>query len=188
MAGSDAPDGWIYEPDILTQAEEAAIVERMIHLPFREVVFRGFTAKRRVVQLGWVYDFESRGLSPAPPPEPWLDPIRRHAGRLADTDPDAFEEILLTEYQPGAQIGWHRDAPAFGAKVVGVSLLAAARMRFRRRAGETWETWAQVLEPRSAYVIGGEARSSWYHSIPPTGALRYSITFRTLRRRPSHAS
>jgi DNA oxidative demethylase len=178
------PEGWIYEPDVITDAEEAEIVARVAALPFREVVFRGFTARRRVVQLGWVYDFESRGLTPAPAPEPWLEPLRGHAGRLAATDPAAFEEILLTEYQPGAQIGWHRDAPAFGAKVVGVSLLGTCRMRFRRRSGENWETWAQVLEPRSAYVIGGEARSTWYHSIPATTELRYSITFRTLRRRP----
>ena len=31
----------------------------------------------------------------------------------------------------------------------------------------------------------GEARSSWQHDIPPTKSLRYSITFRTLRRRDS---
>ena len=184
MAEKTPPDGWVYEPDVLSEAEEAEIVKRLGALPFKEVVFRGFTAKRRVVQMGWVYDFESRGLTPAMPPEPWLDPLREHAGRLADTDPAAFEEILVTEYQPGAQIGWHRDAPAFGAKVVGVSLLGTCRMRFRRRAGEKWETWAQVLEPRSAYVIGGEARSTWYHSIPAGTELRYSITFRTLKRRP----
>ncbi len=184
MVEKTPPEGWVYEPEILTEAEEAAVVERVAALPFREVVFRGFTAKRRVVQLGWVYDFESRGLTPTTPPEPWLDPLRVHAGRLADTDPAAFEEILLTEYQPGAQIGWHRDAPPFGAKVVGVSLLGTCRMRFRRPIGDTWETWAQVLEPRSAYVIGGEARTTWYHSIPATTELRYSITFRTLKRRP----
>jgi alkylated DNA repair dioxygenase AlkB len=36
------------------------------------------------------------------------------------------------------------------------------------------------LEPRSAYVLRGDARWRWQHSIPPTKALRYSITFRTL--------
>jgi alkylated DNA repair dioxygenase AlkB len=184
MAESGAPDGWTYEPEIITPAEESDIVERVAALPFKEVVFRGFTAKRRVVQLGWVYDFESRGLTPASPPEPWLEPLREQAGRMAETDPAAFEEILVTEYQPGAQIGWHRDAPPFGDRVVGVSLLGTCRMRFRRRAGDKWETWAQVLEPRSAYVIGGEARTTWYHSIPAATELRYSITFRTLKRRP----
>jgi hypothetical protein len=41
--------------------------------------------------------------------------------------------------------------------------------------------WETVLEPGSAYVLAGEARWSWQHHIPPTPALRYSITFRTLR-------
>lgn len=187
MAESVPPEGWRYEPDLLTREEEAEIVGLIAALPFTEIVFRGVTARRRVVQLGWLYEFDSRAVSPGPAPEPWLDPLREHAGDLAGIDPERFEEILLTEYPPGATIGWHRDAPAFGSKVVGVSLLSACRMRFRRRMGQGWETHAQVLEPRSGYVLAGAARSTWQHSIPPTPALRYSVTFRTLRRRPPAA-
>ena len=54
-------------------------------------------------------------------------------------------------------------------------------MRFQRRAGELRRVYELELEPRSAYVLGGAARSAWQHSIPPTKDLRYSITFRTLR-------
>jgi len=35
--------------------------------------------------------------------------------------------------------------------------------------------------PRSAYALRGAARSEWEHSIPPLSALRYSVTFRSLR-------
>ena len=38
------------------------------------------------------------------------------------------------------------------------------------------------LEPRSGYDLAGEARTAWQHHLPPAKALRYSITFRTLRR------
>jgi alkylated DNA repair dioxygenase AlkB len=38
------------------------------------------------------------------------------------------------------------------------------------------------LAPRSAYVLSGRARWSWQHSIPATNELRYSVTFRTLKR------
>jgi hypothetical protein len=38
-------------------------------------------------------------------------------------------------------------------------------------------------EPRSAYVLADAARWSWQHSIPPTREERFSITFRTLKRR-----
>ena len=36
-----------------------------------------------------------------------------------------------------------------------------------------------LLEPRSVYLLSGEARRDWEHSIAPMGSLRYSITFRT---------
>jgi DNA oxidative demethylase len=56
-------------------------------------------------------------------------------------------------------------------------------MRFQRTVGGECETAAVELEPRSAYVLSGKARWSWQHSIPSTKDLRYSVTFRTLKRR-----
>jgi alkylated DNA repair dioxygenase AlkB len=54
--------------------------------------------------------------------------------------------------------------------------------RFRRAAGvRKWERVSLTAEPRSAYLLSGPARFEWEHSIPPVDALRYSITFRTLR-------
>ena len=41
------------------------------------------------------------------------------------------------------------------------------------------------LAPRSAYVLRAEARWGWQHSVAPTPALRYSITFRTRSQRRS---
>jgi alkylated DNA repair dioxygenase AlkB len=38
-----------------------------------------------------------------------------------------------------------------------------------------------TLERRSAYLMTGEARSGFEHHIPAVNALRYSVTFRTLR-------
>ena len=56
-------------------------------------------------------------------------------------------------------------------------------MRFRRGSTGRWTTWEVDLPPRSAYVLAGEARTKWQHSLPPTRGLRYSITFRTLKSR-----
>jgi alkylated DNA repair dioxygenase AlkB len=89
--------------------------------------------------------------------------------------------MLVQRYPAGSTIGWHRDAPAFGT-VIGVSLAGSARLRFQRGKGEARRVWEVRLEPRSGYVLSGPARTSWQHSIPPTKELRYSITFRTLRR------
>jgi alkylated DNA repair dioxygenase AlkB len=38
-----------------------------------------------------------------------------------------------------------------------------------------------ILEPRSAYLLRGPARTQWEHSIPEAESLRYSITFRSLK-------
>jgi alkylated DNA repair protein (DNA oxidative demethylase) len=106
--------------------------------------------------------------------------VRARAAELAGVKPDELVEILVQRYPPGATIGWHRDAPAFGT-VVGISLGSASRLRFQRGKGEDRRVFELVLEPRSGYVLAGNARTSWQHSIPPTKELRYSITFRTLR-------
>jgi DNA oxidative demethylase len=95
--------------------------------------------------------------------------------------PGDLVEILVQRYPPGSTIGWHRDAPAFGT-VVGISLGGSSRLRFQRGKGEARRVFEVTLEPRSGYVLAGPARTSWQHSIPPTKELRYSITFRTLRR------
>jgi alkylated DNA repair dioxygenase AlkB len=92
---------------------------------------------------------------------------------------EAFRQVLINEYRPGAGIGWHRDKAQFG-EVVGVSLLHPCVLRFRRKAGATWDRASLTVEPRSAYLLSGPARTVWEHSIPALDQLRYSITLRTL--------
>ena len=65
-------------------------------------------------------------------------------------------------------------------KVVGVSLNTPAKLRFRRRRPGGFDRFALDVEPRSAYLLSGEARHDWEHSIAPGEQLRFSITFRTL--------
>jgi alkylated DNA repair dioxygenase AlkB len=66
--------------------------------------------------------------------------------------------------------------------VIGLSLLSPARMRFRRNVRGERRSYEVTLEPRSGYVLAGEVRNAWQHHVPPAKALRYSITFRTLRK------
>jgi len=141
----------------------------------------GVVARRRVLHFGWSYAFDSARIAPGPEIPDYLLGLRERLGRFAAVAPEDLREALITEYPAGAGIGWHRDAPAFGI-VAAVSLMAPCRMRFRRGETGQWETTEITLEPRSAYAITGVSRSGWQHSIPPTKALRYSITFRTLRR------
>jgi alkylated DNA repair dioxygenase AlkB len=175
------PEGFRYRPEFLAAAAEAELLERISRLAFGEVRMRGVAAKRRTVQYGWHYSFESFRLSQAPPPPAYLEPLRERAAGFAGVPPAALPEILVTEYQPGAAIGWHGDAAPFGI-VVGISLGSPCRFRFKRERDGTREAIAIELAPRSAYVLDGPARTDWLHSIPAVRALRYSITFRSLKR------
>jgi alkylated DNA repair protein (DNA oxidative demethylase) len=173
-------DGFVLERDVLSAVTEAALIDFVRGISFGEVRMHGVTAKRRVAQFGWRYAFESFRLTPGPPiPEEFHD-ARSRAAALAGIAAEEFSEVLVTEYGPGAGIGWHRDAPHFGI-VAGVSLGAACRMRFRRGQARNWETAAVELPPRSIYLLTGSTRKEWQHMIPPVAALRWSITFRTLR-------
>lgn len=140
----------------------------------------GIAAKRRVKHFGWDYGYDSWRISRTEPIPDWLMILRGRAAGLMQASADTLEAVLISRYEPGAGIGWHRDAPMFGPMVVGISLFGACRMRFQRNVRTGRETAEQILEPRSAYLLSGAARCSWQHAIPPTKALRYSITFRTL--------
>ena len=176
------PPGFLYHPDVLSEPEESALLGHVRAIGFSPVEMRGQIARRRTAHFGWVYGYESWQITPGPPLPDFLLLLRERVARLSAVEPDALAEVLVTEYPAGAGIGWHRDAPQFGV-VVGVSLLTACRMRFQRGRGTARETGVAALQPRSAYVLTGEARQHWQHSIPPVRAGRYSITFRTLRAR-----
>jgi alkylated DNA repair dioxygenase AlkB len=177
----DLPHGVVYVRDFISAAEENALLEEIAHLPLREARYRQYTAKRRIASYGQDYDFSTKELVPAMPIPEFLYELRDRFAALADIPSEEFAQSVIAEYQTGTQLGWHRDVPEFEV-VAGVSLLGPARMRMRRYPPERpapRRTPAIVLEPRSAYIIRGEARWCWQHSIPPTKNTRYSITFRT---------
>lgn len=183
-APATAPAGLAYVPDFVGPGEEKALAERIGALPFKPFEFHGFTGNRRTVSFGLHYAFDGSGLREAEPIPGWLQPLRARAAALAGLAAEAFVHALVIEYAPGAGIGWHRDRPVFG-DVVGISLLAPAPLRFRRKTGPKWERFTLTAEPRSAYLLRGEARHQWEHSVPPLETLRYSVTLRTLAASPS---
>jgi alkylated DNA repair dioxygenase AlkB len=174
------PPGFRYRPSLITEAEQDDLLVRVRDLPFREFEFHGYTGKRRVVSFGWKYDFSDRKLLKADDIPDFLLALRASAARFGGLKPESLQQALVTEYGPGAAIGWHRDKSEFG-EVVGVSLLASCVFRLRRAVKDKWERVNIVAEPRSAYLLSGAARTEWEHSIPPVEELRYSVTFRNLR-------
>jgi alkylated DNA repair dioxygenase AlkB len=174
------PEGFRYQPELLSPEQEQLLLDQIRGLPFKEFQFQGFTGKRRVVSYGWRYDFNERAIRQAEDLPAFLLPLREAAAAFAGLAPERLVQVLLTEYDAGASIGWHRDKKNFG-DVIGISLLSACRFRFRRKAGSGWERASLTAEPRSVYLLRGPSRTEWEHSIPAVDALRYSITLRTFR-------
>jgi alkylated DNA repair dioxygenase AlkB len=177
------PEGLLYQPGFLTPAEEQALIAEIPTLPLAEARYKAFTAKRRIVSFGAGYDFDTNVLLPAAPLPSFLHPLRARISQWTGIPADELRQCTVAEYERGTQLGWHRDVPHFGV-VFGVSLGAPSRMRLRpyphvKRRKE--RSLVLVLEPRSAYVLRDDARWRWQHAISPTKALRYSITFRTIR-------
>src|SRR3954470_23438785 len=180
MNSAGEPQGLVLQPELLTIAEEAELLERLGDLRFDPIVMHGQAARRTARHYGLGYDYESRTPQAGEPLPDWLLPVREQAADLGGVESGELVEALVQRYPAGATIGWHRDAPAFGT-VVGISLLAPARLRFRRDLQGERYVYEVEVEPRSGYVRAGLARTAWPHHVPPTKSLRYSITFRTLR-------
>ena len=174
------PEGFEYRPGLVTPEEQAELIERFQALDFKPFEFHGYFGNRRVVSFGWHYDFAASQVRRVGELPDFLMPFRDRAAAFAGIDPAAFEHALVTEYSPGAGIGWHRDRPVFD-DVIGISLGAPCRFRLRRKQAASWQRAALTLEPRSAYLLRGPVRREWEHSIPPVEHLRYSVTFRSVK-------
>jgi alkylated DNA repair dioxygenase AlkB len=181
------PEGFRYRAEVLSVEEEESLARELGKLPFKPFDFHGYLANRQVVSFGYRYDYGSRSVVEAAPFPPFLVSLRRKVAEIFGRPAEAFRQVLINEYRPGAGIGWHRDKAQFD-EVVGVSLLTPCTLRFRRKAGRAWDRASLRVEPRSAYLLSGPARTVWEHSILVLDQLRYSITLRTLVANPNVAA
>ena len=180
----DAPlvPGLAYREEFITADEEGALIAAIEAIDLSPFKFQGWTGKRLTRTFGWRYDFDDRSFAPVDPLPEWLLPLRDRAAAFADLPPGQFVHALVTRYDPGAGIGWHRDRPQFGT-VVGISLGGTTTMRFRQRTASGFRRAGLDLARRSAYLLSGEVREQWEHGIAAHDGLRYSVTFRTLSER-----
>jgi alkylated DNA repair dioxygenase AlkB len=180
----DLPEGFYYYPDFLTKDEEMQLVKIIQKYPLKNLIFQGFEAKRKVISLGYDYHFDTRKITKGLPIPEELHPLLTKVGEKLNIPPEKFAEVLVTEYSEGTVINWHRDAPPF-EKIAGISLLSDCVFKLRPY-DKSKQTRAAVrsfvVAARSLYLMEGEAREAWEHSVDPVKGLRYSITLRTLRK------
>jgi len=174
------PKGLRYASEFVSSATERDLISRIAQMPLQPFQFGAFEGNRRVKSFGFRYDYTAQKMLEAEPIPDWLHAITRSVTGFGVLPEESVRQVLCTEYDVGVGIGWHRDKPHFD-KVFGLSLGAPCKFRFRRCIGEKWERYTLDAEPRSLYMMDGESRQTWEHSIPPVEQRRYSITFRTMR-------
>ena len=185
LFGDTAPsaiDGLRYEAGFLSAEEEAQLLRWIAQMELQPALYKGYQARRKVRSFGGRFDYDENVLRPAQPMPSALHPLRARVARWLGVEDAALAHALVAEYAPGTPLGWHRDVPDFES-VAGVSLGGDAVLRFRPHGAlpRTRRALRLELAPRSVYAIEREARWAWQHSVMPTDAPRWSITFRTLR-------
>lgn len=144
--------------------------------------------RRRRQVYGVAYSGPQAGapLRPLPDWLAWLV-VKVHRDGWLDGE---VVNCVVNEYLPGQGIAGHRDHPAFGPTVVAVSLGGATVLELTNPDAPEIGKQLLDLQPRSLWVLGGEARSHWHHGIAArrsdqVGGLkrarerRISITLRT---------
>jgi alkylated DNA repair protein (DNA oxidative demethylase) len=171
--------GFRYFENVISEEEENQLLEFIRTLNFQPYVMRGQPSRRGIVRFGHDYGPVGGSHHVVEPLPPQLIRLREICSAKAGLNGSQFVASVVTEYKPGATIGWHSDMTIFGPVVFGVSLFGSCVLKLRPKK-QNRKVFNLTLEPRSLYVMEGEIRSDWEHSIPPVKMLRYSITFRTL--------
>lgn len=175
MPSKLTPPGLKLAQEVVTPAEEAALIELMVASGLSYYAYDPDNP-RSSKSFGWKYDFLKDTFAPCDPLPEGLRAIAEKAAAFAGLTVEDFAECLLNRYEPGAIIQSHLDKPVW-EHVIGVSLGTPATMIFRHQ--ETGEERPVELSPRSMYVLADDARYVWQHSLPPMQGTRWSITFRS---------
>jgi alkylated DNA repair dioxygenase AlkB len=136
-AVATAPAGFRYAADLFSLAAERGFVAQFETLPFKPFEFHGYQGNRRIVSYGYRYDYVGRALRTSEAMPDFLSPLREAASQFSGIAVEKLEQALVTEYAPGAGIGWHRDKPMF-EDVVALSFMSPCVLRLRRQEGTGW--------------------------------------------------
>ena len=178
---SEPNDRWTTEQidEFVTPAEEVELVDFVRDLPYVPRWHRGREIKsRRQYDFGAGYEPSGRLTAAEPIPQElgWL-----HA-RVEDYCGARFDQLIVNWYPRGGGITPHTDHPQrFGEPIAGLSLRSHCLLvGTLEKAGEQSDRVSQVVAPRSLYVLRGDARWHWKHSVTGVRSNRWSLTYRVL--------
>ena len=119
------PPGFRYQLGFLTSQEEGELIAGIGTLELRNSQYHEYTARRRTAGFGLRWSYDTASLHEAPPAPEFLTEFTEKVAEFLCLDPRLFPHVLVTEYPPGAPIGWDRDAPPFAVKQIGPGVYAA---------------------------------------------------------------
>ena len=174
--------GLCYVPGYLDSHWHDALLASVDAEPWRAF------GERRAQIHGYSYDYRQGGVYRIGDLPAWALDVGARLDRDGLT-PHMADQLIANEYQPGQGIPAHVDAPVFTDTIVALSLGSTCVMEFTN--AESGGKEQLLLEPMSALVVAGEARSLWQHSIPARAAdpwmggelpraRRVSLTFRRM--------
>ncbi len=181
----DVP-GLVYVENYVTREEEIELMAAIDSEPW----LTDWQRRRQV--YGVSYGSAKATARDAAPFPHWLSWLTARVVRDGWLDGEVVNAVI-NDYLPGQGIGPHRDYPGFGPTVVAASLGAATVIELEKTGATAPVKKRLDVQPRSLWVLGGEARSDWLHEIAhrrsdivgggkrPRGR-RLSVTLRTRAR------
>src|SRR5258706_1608999 len=144
---------------------------------------------RRVIQYGYLYSYTGEMPLQLTKPIPKnLSFIQQQIQSLnLDQKIPIFDQLIINEYLPGQGISPHIDhQKKFGPMIACLTLGGGTEIILTR---DHYPTFHLYVEPNSLYILSGEARYLWKHSIPQRKSdlvngtrksrkTRVSLTFR----------
>ena len=122
--GTPVLPGLSSRDDLVTRAEEQALIERIDGTSLSPFRFQGWTGKRLTSSYGWSYDFDAGRLQHGDPMPDWLLPIRNRAAVFAGLRADDLVQLCSS-----AMI----RAPASGGTRIGRPSSTSSVFRWARR-------------------------------------------------------
>lgn len=180
--------GLYYYRDCFSEAEEKRLIE------FLENESTWFSVgnsdnSRKVLHYGFTYNYSSAGkLEQAPAFSETIDWLRSKIREIHSVPTELeLNQCIVNKYLPGQGIAPHVDKKTFKDFICCVTVGSGATMEFTKEN----ETNTLYTEPRSLYIMSGEARYEWKHGMRSRKSdivegkkimrdTRYSLTFRTV--------
>lgn len=152
--------GLTYSPHALTEAQEHALLQELDQAEW--VHLTDSPNSCRVQHYGYRYDYKRRTVTEPTTPIPahWADLFC--VIHSQQDQKDSWNQVMINEYLPGQGISAHIDSLAYGEVIRCYSLGSGATMRFTHADGTRRDLY---VEPRSVYVMTGEARYQWKHEM-----------------------